>query len=91
MSTKYNLLESVNTGDEQAVEVCCSSRNKELLFVQLKETGADGCTPLLAAAREVDLQSSSRNTKHTLQLGNACVYFDSIYLLDLLSRVMRRY
>lgn len=37
----------------QAVEVCCSSRNQELLYHQLHETSADGCTPLLAAAREV--------------------------------------
>eukprot|EP00191_Tetraselmis_sp_GSL018_P024568 CAMPEP_0177621214 /NCGR_PEP_ID=MMETSP0419_2-20121207/27444_1 /TAXON_ID=582737 /ORGANISM="Tetraselmis sp., Strain GSL018" /LENGTH=41 /DNA_ID= /DNA_START= /DNA_END= /DNA_ORIENTATION= len=41
MSTKYNLLKSVEEGDVQAVEVCCASRNKELLFEQLKETTSE--------------------------------------------------
>jgi hypothetical protein len=66
MSTKYNLLDSVNAKDEQAVEVCCNSRNKELLFIQLKEHGEDGCTPLLAAAREVFSAAAVSNSEWLL-------------------------
>eukprot|EP00193_Tetraselmis_chui_P015013 CAMPEP_0177789142 /NCGR_PEP_ID=MMETSP0491_2-20121128/22562_1 /TAXON_ID=63592 /ORGANISM="Tetraselmis chuii, Strain PLY429" /LENGTH=40 /DNA_ID= /DNA_START= /DNA_END= /DNA_ORIENTATION= len=37
MSDKYNLLKVAEAGDVQAVEVCCSSRNREKLTRQMRE------------------------------------------------------